>query len=163
MAIQDLIPWKKKEVSSAATRENDPFELLRTEVNRLFDGVFSNAWPGNRHGGGKFMPEVEVIEDDHELRVTAELPGMDEKDVNITVADGMLTIQGEKRQERKEEENGYYYSERSYGAFYRSLPLSDDFDPDKAKATFKKGVLTLVVPRNPEAKRKRQKIAIATD
>ncbi len=153
MAIRDLIPWSRQENRlpapvSAEQRERDehPLLSLHREVNRLFDDVFrgfgSPAFGGFERGS---WPQVELGETDTHIRVAAELPGLDEKDVNISLEDGVLTLRGEKRSQVDDKDRGY--SERSYGRFERRIGLPKGIDRDKASATFKNGVLTVTLPK----------------
>jgi HSP20 family protein len=104
---------------------------------------------------------VDIREDDKEIVVAAELPGLDEKDLEVTMSDNALIIKGEKKGEHEERESGYSYRERSYGAFQRVIPLDVDVLEDQVAATFKNGVLTIVLPKSPDAQRKFKKIAIS--
>ncbi|WP_210359063.1 Hsp20/alpha crystallin family protein [Sphingomonas beigongshangi] len=152
MAIRDLIPWSRQENRvpaqvSAAGDVRDPLFSLHREVNRLFDDVFRGfgvpALAGA--GGGVLAPSVELAETDKEIRVTAELPGLDEKDVEVIVEEGVLTLRGEKKSEVEDKDRGY--SERSYGRFERRIGLPRGIEQDKTSATFKNGVLTVTVPK----------------
>lgn len=105
-------------------------------------------------------PRIDVSETDAEIKMEAELPGVEEKDVEVLLSDGHLTIKGEKKQEKKEKKEDYYLHERSYGSFARSVTLPFDADPDKIKAKFANGVLTVTLPKPPEAKAKAKKIPI---
>ncbi len=107
---------------------------------------------------GEFLPRVDVSETGKEVRITAELPGLDEKDMEVAVTNNMLTIKGEKKVE--EEEGDYYHSERSYGYFNRTIALPQGIDADKAEAKFKKGVLKVTIPKKPEAQSWRRKIEL---
>ena len=161
MAIKDLIPWKRTENALARRDENEPPLLrLREEMDRLFDTVLGGRplWDG--FGNGGFRPEIEVKETGRDVRVSAELPGLDERDIHISVADGILVIEGQKHEDHEEEKEGYYHSERSYGAFRRSIPLPAEVDADHASATFKKGVLKISLPKDPKAKTRRRKIQV---
>ena len=154
MAIRDLIPWSRQEnrlpapVDAERGVETHPLLSLHREVNRLFDDVFRGfGVPG--FGGndrGLSWPHVELGETDKEIRVTAELPGLDEKDVDISIEEGVLTLRGEKRSEVDDKDRGY--SERSYGRFERRIGLPRGIQRDKASATFKNGVLTVTLPRS---------------
>jgi HSP20 family protein len=97
------------------------------------------------------LPRVDIRETDRELQVIAELPGMDDKDVEVAVADGVLTIRGEKQSERETEERGFLQRECSFGRVERIVPLPDGVDLDSAEATFKNGVLTVTFAKTPEA------------
>jgi len=116
---------------------------------RLFEGAFGAA-----------VPALDVVEAEAEYRVTAELPGMDAKDVELTLADDMLTIKGEKKEEREEKSENYHLSERRFGSFQRSLPLPRGVDRAKVEARFDKGVLTVVLPKTQEAAAAKAKIEI---
>ena len=166
MPIRDLIPWNRGR-SELAVRRNDeaanPFLALHREMNRLFDDAFRGfdlGFPsfGDRQIGGSFgWPNLEVSEASNEIKVTAELPGLEEKDVDIHLADGVLTISGEKKTESEDRER--VFSERYYGRFERRIPV-DDIDVDKVKASFKNGVLTVTLPRLETAKSNIRRIAI---
>lgn len=98
------------------------------------------------------MPAVDMVDEKDEIVVKADLPGLDQKDIEVTVQDGTLTIRGERKEEKEEKKEDYYYAERTYGAFMRSLPLPKGVDADKVKATFKKGVLEVHLPKAKEAR-----------
>lgn len=120
--------------------ERDPFASLQREMNRLFDEAFQGVPPVTANGKALLSPSVDVKETDKAVEVTAELPGIDEKDVQVTFADDVLTIKGEKKMEKEEAKEGYKISERSYGAFERAWAFAD-VDADKIAANFAKGVL----------------------
>ncbi|MBD3814297.1 MAG: Hsp20/alpha crystallin family protein [Betaproteobacteria bacterium] len=109
------------------------------------------------------LPAVDVVEKDDAFEISAELPGMDEKDVEVKLSGNTLTIKGEKRQERKEEKQGYYLSERSYGSFQRSFNVPDSVEKDKIQARFNKGVLMLSMPKKPGAADGERTIAVSKD
>lgn len=166
MAITDLIPWKRPNGPMATRRsEMDPFSQLHREIDRVFSDFMTDLpWSGRMslldRRLGSFVPDVDVTETDKEFRVMAELPGMEEKDLEVTYFDGGLTIKGEKREEHEEERGDYYRSERQFGAFERTVPLPSDISPDKAKASFKKGVLKITLPKTEEAQSHRKTIPI---
>ena len=149
MDVKSMVPWKRNKPLS----ERDPFAMLRREMNALFDDFFPEAGEG-AGALGAFLPRVDVKETDGEIRVTAELPGIDEKDVEIAVDGDLLTIKGEKKAEKEEKGEETYRLERSYGSFRRSVTLPCAVDADKASATCKKGVLTVALPKAPGAKKK---------
>jgi HSP20 family protein len=128
-------------------------------MNRLFEDFFGGwdegalAPMGERWGA--FSPQVDVTETDDEIKVSAELPGMDDEDIDVSLSDDMLTISGEKKEEREEKREGYYRTERSYGAFRRAIPLSTTVDDEKVDAVFQNGVLTVALPKTGEAKAKK--------
>ena len=169
MAVRDLIPWNRsRDVSVCRDDEQNPFLALHREVNRLFDDAFRGfglAPVGMRaslfdrnfgdHGAG--WPRIEVSEQAHEVKVTAELPGLEEKDINVQLADGVLTISGEKKTETEDKDR--LFSERVYGSFERRIPL-EDIDEEKISASFKNGVLTITLPRAHAAPSNVKRIAI---
>ena len=162
MAIRDLIPWSKSQELAPARDRFDPFLTLHREMNRLFDDVFRGfGGPGSSPSmeGRLAWPKVELSETDKALTVSAELPGMSEKDVQVEIANGVLTIRGEKKAEHKGE--GRYFSERYYGAFERQIPL-DDVQEDKVEAAFKNGVLTVSLPKSDTPRAGVKRIAINT-
>lgn len=126
----------------------EPLSWLRGEVDRLFDDFPSRTMPFHLGRAAKPMPAIEMTETKDAYKLSAELPGMDVKDVDITVANGILSISGEKKEEREEKEEGFMFAERSYGAFERRIELPEDADAEKVKARFKNGVLTITVPKN---------------
>jgi len=162
MLFRDLIPA----IGNRPLRERrrgDPFHAMRREMNRMFDEMWPDFdLPLLGRGDGGFEPRVDVSETEKEVLVTAELPGMEEKDVNVTFADGMLTIEGAHAEEteKKDEDKRYYLRECAYGAFKRVLPLGTGLDAEKIKATFKNGELKVVLPKTKEAKEKTKRIPI---
>ena len=147
----------------------DVFRSFRTEMDRLFDRFTTGfGWPSLAlpsfptavTGNGFAVPAVDVTEDDKAYRIAAELPGMDEKDVEVGVSGDTLTIKGEKRQERETKEPNYYLSERSYGSFQRAFALPDGIDRDRIDASFAKGVLTVTLPKTAEVQQQARKIAV---
>jgi len=162
MAVRDLIPWNRgRDVSVRRGAEADPFVTLHREMNRMFDEVmrgFDLAPLGSSRlfeGGG--WPKLEVSQTDKEVKVTAELPGMDEKDVDVELANGVLCIRGEKKTETEDKDQ--LFSERTYGRFERRIPV-DDVEDDKVAAAFRNGVLTVTLPKSAQAQQKVKRIAI---
>jgi HSP20 family protein len=150
-----------------------PFESLRREIDRLFDefngGFWRSPFRGSLFDVTPFrrasadltaLPAVDVSETDKAYEITAELPGMDEKNVEVKVANGILTIKGEKQGEKEEKQKDYYMRERSFGSFERSFQVPDDVDGDKIEASFKKGVLSVTLPKNAEAQKAAKKITV---
>ena len=123
-------------------------------MDRLFDDFFRVPMLGSGLAGAMTWPSLEVKETDEEVRVTAELPGMSEKDVELSVQDGMLTISGEKKSEQQDRDRGW--SERSYGRFERRIALPDGADENKCEASFRDGLLTIRMPKSAEASRARR-------
>jgi HSP20 family protein len=163
MAMKDLIPWNNRGREVGIHRDTDvhPFFALHREMNRMFDDVFRGfdlaPFGATRALNGMGWPQIDIDETDKEVRVTAELPGLEEKDVSLELANGVLSISGEKRSES--EDKARRFSERYYGRFERRIPL-DDVDEDKATATFRNGVLSITVPKSAEAKSNVRRIAI---
>ena len=161
MGFRDLIPWSKNHDMVQRREEQNPFLTLHREMNRLFDDVFSGFGLMSRTPAlmeGRFSwPHVELSETDKALKVTAELPGLEEKDVQVELAGGALVIRGEKKVES--EGDGKVFSERYYGSFERQIPL-DGVQEDKAEASFKNGVLTVTLPKSEDARQSVRRIAI---
>jgi HSP20 family protein len=144
-------------------------ESMRDQMDRLFQS-FSAGWPSlagegplreRRTGLGLgMMPKVETSEDDKQFEISVELPGVDEKDVSVSVDDGVLTIKGEKKSEREEKKKDYHLTERSYGSFQRSFQLPENANQDKISADFENGVLKIALPKAAGAKAGERKISI---
>lgn len=136
----------------------NPFALMRhaEDMDRTFGSSGARAVAGN---GAAWCPAVEVKEKDGKLLVTAELPGLKKEDVKVTVTEGTLVLEGERKQEKEEKREGYYHSERSYGKFYRSIPLPDGAKIDQTAAQVNSGVLEITVPLA-EKKQKSLQIAV---
>ncbi len=160
MQIKDLIPWARKDhAPEPKTDDQNPLATLQRDMNRVFDSFWNRFgdldWPW---GGGD--AKSDVVETKDAVEVSVELPGMEMKDIEVSVTDDMLTVKGEKKVERQEEKKGYYLSERSYGAIYRTIPLPPGVDGEKAEASFKNGVLTIRLPQTPEAQAKVKRIEV---
>lgn len=179
MDLKKLAPWNwfKKEHDdrqaerSLTVRRAEPSEVpavggfgpvlqLHREIDRLFDEAFRSfgvglpvaAWPSARTGWGAILrPALDIQETDRQYRISLEIPGVDEKDIQVTLDDDVLVIRGEKRQEKEHGEGQLHWVERSYGSFQRSLNLPDDADQDSIKASFKGGVLTLTIDKRQSA------------
>ncbi len=150
-----------------------PFDLLRREVDRLFDSFDGGFWryPFGRSAFGiepfwrreatwSTAPAVDVAESDRAYEITAELPGLDEKNIEVKLVDGTLTIKGEKQEEKEEKKKDYYLSERRFGSFERSFGVPESVDDTKIEASFKKGVLTVTLPKKPEARKPETKVEV---
>jgi HSP20 family protein len=163
MALRDMVPWRKQ----VPTNPADHFASFREQMDRLMNDFWSD-FPGTslapRFEGklGTFMPTVEVSEDKDKVKVTAELPGMSESDIQLTLAANgeQLLIKGEKKLEEERKEESFYRSERVYGSFQRTLHLPTRVDPEKVNATFKDGVLTVNMVKRPEAESGSRQIRI---
>ncbi|RWD86418.1 Hsp20/alpha crystallin family protein [Mesorhizobium sp.] len=167
MAIRDLIPWGREgsqlsDIYRDLHRGGDPFMMLHREMNRLFDDAmrgFETRMPS--FGGayaGQVWPSVEISDSETEIHVTAEIPGMDEKDIEVLLEDGVLTLRGEKRAET--EDKGKQFSERFYGRFERRIPIGYEVEEDKVHASFRNGVLTVALPKTKRAQTKAKRIAV---
>lgn len=168
MKIKDIVPWKSTSSKAPAQVARSPFEWLQRDINKLFDDFFSdfpiNPFQLREEGGSSFHPQINVEDLEDKLVVRAEVPGMDEKDINVSLTNDRLTISGEKKQEKSNQSGGRTYYESSYGAFERVIPLSDlNIDEDKIDASIKNGVLTLSLPKKESEKTKAKKLTIRTD
>jgi HSP20 family protein len=163
--MKDLIPWGRSRTPSRyEDRSYDtsvsPFFTLRREMDRLFDDAFRGFGLSSfGNGNGAAWPHVEVVDRDKEVRVTAELPGLDEKDVELRVEDSMLVLSGEKRTEVDDKER--QYSERYYGRFERHVALPSEVDDERANASFRNGVLTITLPKTERARQQTKRIPIS--
>lgn len=164
------VPVEKKTTSVMTP---DPFRALRSEMEQLFDRFTTGfGFPGLRRVlgaspgwrgeflSGAGLPAVDVTENAKAYKVTAELPGLTEKEIEVTLANDTLTLKGEKRQEREEKGENQYLTERSYGSFQRSFPLPSSVDREKLSATFANGVLTITLPKSAEAQKQERKIEV---
>ena len=166
MQISDLIPWGREKDETPATgdgRANNPLAALQRDINHVFEDFWQrveNGWNGRANAVGMFGPSTDLSETDDSIEVAVELPGMNEDDIDISLSNGAMTIRGEKKVEHEEKRKGVYMSERSYGSFYRTIPLPPGVDTDKAEAKFKRGVLTVTLPKSPEAQAKVKRIPV---
>ncbi len=147
--------------SALHRREREPgFLRPFDEMRRMMEDFWMTPFEEFGRWGEGFVPRVDVKEEDNSVVIAAELPGMDQKDIDVTVTNDSVRISGEKKHEEKEEEKGYYRHETSYGAFERTIDLPTEVDQNKAEAEFSKGVLTIKLPKSEEAEAKRKKIRI---
>jgi len=144
----------------AARPSTDMFGSLQREIERVFES-FANNWPPLDFRTSGVTPSMDISETDKDIEITAELPGLEEKDVQVNVADGVLTIKGEKKAEKEEKEKNYHRIERSYGSFYRSLQLPSGVNADAIKATLKNGVLKVTVSKPAAAQPKKIEVKAA--
>jgi len=164
---------KKAATPASAPQAWHPFESLRREVERLFDEFDRSLWRSpfrrstfdlepvwRRELSWSAVPAVDIVEKDNAYEITAELPGMDEKDIEVKITNGGLTIKGEKQEEKEEKKKDYYLHERHFGSFERSFAVPESVDADKIEAHFKKGVLTVTLPKKPEAQKAEKKIQV---
>ena len=168
------VPVKTGAKEPAAPGGWPPFENLRREMERAFDDLRADLagspfrparlleplW--RREASWGAIPAVDIVEKDKSYEITAELPGMDEKSVEVKLANGALTVRGEKQAEKEEKKKDYYLRERSFGAFERTFTVPEGVDVDKIDASFRKGVLTVTLPKKPEAIKPEKKIDVKT-
>lgn len=167
MGISDLIPWRKnrQEKSLQTQDQQDPISELQDEMNRLFEDFFAAPAGLDRfseRGGlqAAFSPSVDISETDEEVRVEAELPGMDPEDIDVSYTGNTLTISGEKRTEKDQKSERYFRKERSYGSFRRSIPLPGAIQEEEIAASFKHGVLQINLPKDKAARKGSSRIEI---
>jgi HSP20 family protein len=157
VSMRELIPWSRgRELPTERVFEH-PLVMFQREMDRLFEefrrGFDLPTLVRGERTGGYLSPRIDISEKDDEIVVWAELPGLDEKDVDVTLTDDVLTIRGEKKLEKEGRERGYMYTERSYGSFERRIPIDTEVLSDKVSAVFKNGVLTVTLPKSPEAQK----------
>ena len=150
----DLVPWRRRELRRY--KGDHPLAELQREMNRLF-GDFFHA-PDLTRASMEWVPDMDVKEDEKNVIVSAEIPGMDDKDIDISITGDVLIIKGEKKEERKEEKGSYHLEERSYGSFSRSISIPGTINTDKAEADYSDGVLTITLPKMAESKAKKLSI-----
>lgn len=167
MSVRDLIPWGRSNGNQVPSvlrdSDRDPFLSLHREVNRLFDDVFRGFGSNlpSLVGASTFSggwPNVEISDGEKEIKVTAEVPGLEEKDIEVLLNEGVLTLKGEKRSETEDKEK--QFSERFYGRFERRIPLGYEVQEDKVDARFRNGVLTVTLPKSEKAQSQLKRIAI---
>jgi len=173
MADTTKLPIKSEEKKAPTRESGHPFETLRREMNRLFDEYDRGFWPAQfwrsafdiepfwrRELSWVKTPPVDVVEHEKAFEITADVPGFDEKDIEVKTSNGNLVIKGEKKAEKEEKKKDYYLHERRFDSFERSFGLPETVDTDKLEATFKKGVLTVTLPKKPEAQKPEKKIEV---
>jgi HSP20 family protein len=167
MSVRDLIPWGRENGNRTPTNlregNRDPFLSLHREVNRLFDDVFrgfDSRLPsvGRFSSFGENWPRIEISDVDKEIRVTAEVPGLEENDIEVLLDDSVLTLKGEKRSETEDKDR--QFSERFYGRFERRVPIGYEVEEDMVDARFKNGVLTVTLPKTAKAQSQAKRIQI---
>jgi HSP20 family protein len=159
MDMKSLVPWRRGggDIAKSGAVQGAPslFSLHR-QMNRLFDDFFQDFEGPLARGFATGWPAIEVQDGEKDIKIVAELPGLEERDIDLSLRDGVLTIKGEKTRKT----DGAVYSEHWHGQFIRSVELGPDIDPDKVKASFDKGVLTVTVEKQPNPKAETKKIAI---
>lgn len=163
MNRRQLIPWRKTDLPLSMIEES-PFQLLWQDINRSFDNFFNEF--GERpfsQSTGSYSPSLNMTESDTAYTIEVEIPGVAEDDVEVILAQNMLTIKGEKKAEQEEKTDNYYHLERRYGSFCRNIPLpSNSVDQDKVAASFDKGILTITLPKLAEAQQIIKRIPVKT-
>jgi HSP20 family protein len=163
------VPVEVKKAAPAETNVPDVWRSFRGEMDRLFDRFgfpslrrMLDMEPGWRPASSFSFsaPAIDMSEDDRAYKISAELPGLDAKDVDLSISGGTLILKGEKRQEKEEKEKNYYFSERAYGSFQRAFELPSSVDREKIAADFSKGVLTITLPKTPDAQKQQKKIDV---
>jgi HSP20 family protein len=155
MNVKSLIPWGKNPNADRYTGGANPFLALHREINRVFENFLHDfAMPARMSSP---WPQIELSETEDKLQVIADLPGLEERDVDVTLQDGMLTLKGHKMGG----DDGRFYNERWEGAFERIIPVGQDVDPEKVKAYCKNGVLTIQLLKRPDAQRQTKRISIS--
>jgi HSP20 family protein len=145
----EISPWRPFE-----------FERMRRDMDRMWDSFFDERSRRKLEDRGEWLPSLDVSETKNEIVVKAEIPGIDPKDMDISLTDGVLTIKGEKKQEKEERDENYHLIERSYGTFARSVRLPKEVTNDKIGATYKNGLLTVTLPKSEETRKKEIKIKV---
>ncbi len=167
MNIKELIPWSREKENSILKSDSDhPIISMQKEMNRMFDSISKslfNTSSFSSETSNAITPKIDVVENEKEIKVTAELPGMEEKDVEVNFSRDTLVIKGEKKAEKEEKKEDYYFMERSYGTFQRAIPVSAGIDRDKVEAQFKNGVLKVTLPKTEEAQKEVRKVEINCD
>ena len=171
MAMKDLLPTITGRRGLLKHNGDNPFEVLQRDfetMKRGMDTLFDNFFRGFgsetlESRMGVFTPQIDVSETDKEIKISAELPGMDDKDIEVSLSKDMLTIKGEKKEEKEDKGKDYYRVERSYGSFSRTIPLPAEVQDDKVGAAFKKGVLTITLPKSEKAVKETKKVAIKAE
>lgn len=163
MKLKRLLPSPSNRLKIMEQRGEraNPFTVMQQEMNRLFERLWDDYTPLSLQNGLKqSFPSVDVKETEKAMIVTAELPGMDKKDVDISIDQNTLMIRGNKQQGKEEKHNGYAYQERAYGAFHRTIPFPCDVQSETAKASFKNGLLKVEIQKKPGARQSKKKIEI---
>jgi HSP20 family protein len=150
-----LVPWRKREDLDSFFA---PVVDFRKEMDRLFDSFFGKGLMKYDEEG--FTPKIELSEDEKSYTVKAELPGMDKEDISVNLEDNVLTLRGEKKEEKEEKKKNSFYSETRYGSFHRQIPFRHDVDDGKVDAHFKKGILTMTLPKKKVTESKSIKINV---
>ena len=148
----NLAPWKQR----GSLDVFQDLEDFQKEMNRLFE----SRWPAKANGNSFWAPPVDIIDEKDHIRIRADLPGLKKEDIEVSADNGILTIKGEKKEEKETKEKDYVRSERYYGAFHRSFSLPTGVDAQKVNASYKDGVLEVALPKREDAKPKQVKVEV---
>ena len=155
-SIKEMIPWKKKKETLPQSPENT-FQNMPRPLDDFFDHFFDKGWPSPSRffGESDYFPKLDVKEERKKIIVEAEIPGVESKDIDISLDGRMLTIKGQKQKEKKDERKGYCYYERSFGSYNRTIRLPGEVDESKVNATYKRGVLKIELKKAKESETKK--------
>ena len=161
MEGKGLYPWSRGSGAGRYSAESNPFMAFHGQMNRLFNNFLHDFDRPHAFGSNAFArwPNIEIGETEKEIKILAELPGIDEKDITVNLRDGMVTVKGE----QKCDSNGSVYSERSHGNFERSVQLGSEIDPDKVTTSFKHGVLTIAFAKRLDAQKQVKRIPVGRE
>jgi HSP20 family protein len=163
MPLRDLTPWFGRSNLMHRHWPENTLDSLHREVDRMFSdflgGTSLSPFAGS-DGNGHLVPRMDIAETDTAYEVTADLPGVEEKDVDVSISNGVLHIKGERRSEKEEKKKNYHKVERSFGSFERAVSLPEGIDEDKIEASFKQGVLKVTLPKSPKSKESEKKISV---
>lgn len=165
MALRDLAIWNKKNDNYRNANLPSPFRSVQSEIDRFFDGFFNDfeRFPSsllNKERSGVFSPKIDISNDESSIEVNAELPGLNEKDIQVSLKDDVLTIKGEKKSGDEKKSKDFYRVERRFGSFERSIRVPQEVDAEKIKASFKNGVLNVTLPKSEKARENIRKIEV---
>jgi len=162
--MANLINWKKSvPVSIEKIQRKNPFIGLQSELDKTmrdFYNMFEMPSVFDKFEGLTISPLIDLVDDKGSFKIEAEMPGLGEEDIKVSISDGMLTIRGEKTTSKQDEDKNYLSREISYGCYERSIALPDTVDIDKAKASFKKGMLWVNIPKKAEAVKKTRELKV---
>jgi HSP20 family protein len=160
MSLKDLIPWRRDKEIMVDRGVDHPLQQLHWGIDHLFDDFIANmGWSGSVVHD-VLSPRIDLAETDKEVIVTAEMPGLDENDIDVSLDRNTLMIRGQKTAEKEDKEKHYYHVERAYSTFYRAVPLPCEVDDEHVKATYKKGLLTVHLPKIRGVAQARKRIEI---
>jgi len=161
MTTRRISPVAKKSRYAVQSSEDNPLLSLRNNIDRLFDNFFRGIDISHLAATPPmFSPSIDVADSGKELKVTMELPGMNEKDIDVSLTQNSLTIQGEKKDETEVKGSSYHRMERVYGSFTRTIPLPVEVNVDGARASYRKGVLSITIPKTEESLKEAKRIPV---